>query len=126
MNLKWNQITAAFLVGAVAAMIACQPPFIHDLMRKFDNRPPQERMLQRFAKRLDLTEEQKTQVASILEQKRAKMDALFNEMKPKFEQVRIETGEEIRKFLNPEQQKKYEVMDSEMAERFNKRFPPHP
>ncbi len=126
MKLQWNQITAAFIGGLLVGTMAGGSPFFHNLTRKWDNQPPQERMLKRFAKRLSLTDEQKVQVASVMEQKRAKMDALFKEMKPKFEQVRTETSGEIRKFLTPEQQKKFEVMEAEMAKRFDKRFPPRP
>jgi Spy/CpxP family protein refolding chaperone len=125
MNLKWNQITIALIVGLFAGALVADSPAAHDFMRKWDTHPPKERIVKRFAKRLNLTEEQKTQVAAVLEQKRAKMDAVFNEMKPKFEQVRAETSDEIRKLLNPEQQKKFAVMEAQMSERFNKRFPPH-
>jgi len=125
MNFQWNQITLSLIAGLLMGAAVGGSPSFHEYAHKWDTRSPQERMLKRFAKRLDLTEDQKRQVATILEQKRAKMDALFNEMKPKFEQIRIETGDEIRQFLNPEQQKKFQAMDAEMSDRFNKRFPPH-
>jgi Spy/CpxP family protein refolding chaperone len=125
MNLQWNQITAALIIGVGLGAIAGNSPYIHDAVRKLDNRPPHVRMLERFAKRLDLTAEQKSQVSTIMEQKRARMNAVFNDMKPQFAQVRTETSDEIRKILTPEQQKKFAVMESKMSERFNKRFPPH-
>lgn len=125
MNLRWNQILVSLLVGILIGAITSGSPAVHDLIHKWDSHSPQDRMLKRFAKRLSLSSEQKTAVATILDQKRTKMDAIFNEMKPKFEQVRKETGDDIRKLLNENQKGKFEAMELEMTDRFNKRFPPH-
>jgi Spy/CpxP family protein refolding chaperone len=124
MNLRWNQIAVGFLVGLLAGAIVGGSPYFRKLSERWDGRPPHNRMLNRFAKRLQLSEEQKAQVGGVLEQGRAKMDAVFKDVRPRFEQVRKETDDEIRAFLNPEQRQKFEKMNEERARHFNKRFPP--
>jgi hypothetical protein len=123
MNLRWNQIAVGFIVGLLAGAIVGGSPVPRKLSESWDGRPSHNRMLNRFATRLHLSEEQKAQVGGVLEQGRAKMNAVFADMRPRLEQVRKETDDEIRVFLNPEQQRKFEKMNEERAKRFDKRFP---
>jgi hypothetical protein len=49
------------------------------------------------------------------------MDALRTEMRPKFEEIRNATRDQIKPHLNAEQQKKFEVLDSELEKRRKER-----
>jgi len=122
MSFKWNQIAGAFLVGLLVGVLAGGSAFVRNIDRHFDKKSPQEHMLKQFARKLDLTDEQKNQVKIVFEQKWSKMDAIFAEMKPKFDQVRTETNDEIRKFLNPDQQKKLAEMEAKKSKR-PRRYP---
>jgi len=71
------------------------------------------RKLDRFSAKLDLTPEQKAQVAVLLKSKRDKISALFSEMEPKLEEIRSSTAAEIRKLLVPEQQAKFDKLHTQ-------------
>jgi Spy/CpxP family protein refolding chaperone len=68
------------------------------------------RKLDRFSARLDLTPEQKAEVAVLLKSKRDKVNALFSTMEPRLEEIRSSTAAEIRKLLAPEQQAKFDKL----------------
>ena len=91
--------------------------------RHWDRRQRYEKMLERFDSRLQLTPEQKPQVRSVFESKRQKMEALRGEMRPKFQEIRRSTQEDLRKLLTPDQQKKFERMEAEWQVRMKKRHP---
>ena len=59
---------------------------------------------------LDLSEDQKKQVFSIMDKNRPKLDAIFEETFPKLqtEMKRVET--EIRKLLNDDQKKRFDAL----------------
>jgi Spy/CpxP family protein refolding chaperone len=120
MTLKWNQVGVAFLIGLTVGVLVGGSSFCRDLTRKWDKQPRHERMLNKFSDRLSLTDEQRTQVKAIMHQKRSKMGVIYTEMRPRFEQVRNETSDEIRKILTPEQQQKFEEFEAEKRERFRK------
>lgn len=125
MNLKWNQIGVAFLIGLLLGTLVGSPSLHRKFKKSWDKRPHHERMLDRFASKLDLSPKQKNEMAPILQAKRVRVEALFTEMAPKFEQIRTETNSDIRKLLNPDQLEKFEALDAKMKERFKKRFPKH-
>ena len=121
MKLAWKQVVIAFMLGGCvgfAVAKSCGPRMFH---RHGDGTHFQQRLLDRFSSKLQLTPEQRTQVAAILEAKRQKMDALRAEIKPRFEEIRISTSGEIRQLLNPDQQPRFDAMETEWAAR-KKRF----
>ena len=120
MNLKYNQIAAGLIIGLLLGTLLGASPLRWKIRSLWDHRTPQERILGRISSRLDLSSEQKTKVAAILEAKRVKIDALFAEGRSKFQAVRMETRAEIRNILTPEQIKKFEVLEAEMDARFNR------
>lgn len=79
------------------------------------------RMMDRLDRELKLSEEQKQQVHAIFEAKHPKMMALHEEMRPKFEALKSETHEQIRKVLTPDQQTKFEALKVKMEERWKKK-----
>ncbi len=91
-------------------MYVSTPSYLH---RHWDSGQFQARLLQRFSSKLKLTPEQRTQVATILEAKRQKIDALRADIQPKFEEIRTSIAADIRKLLTPEQEQKFDVMQAE-------------
>jgi hypothetical protein len=128
LTIKWHQIVVSLLLG-----FALGVAFGHwRATERFHGRPRhgdmKQHMMERFNKELGLSSGQTQQVAGIFEGKHSQMEALQTEMRPKFEALRALTEEEIRKVLNPDQQKKFEKMNTKMKERMgkHKRFPPPP
>ena len=108
-----KQCLVAFLCGVVlgaGGAYWCKARFYH---RWKGSGHFQEKMLSRFNEKLSLTPDQRDRVAFILAQKRSKIDALRQEMRPKFEEIRNGTRAEIRVMLTPEQQAKFDTMEAE-------------
>ena len=125
MKLAWKQVTLAFVIGTgmgAAATWAYAPRMFHP---HWGSVQFQQHMLEQFSSKLRLTPDQRQHVAAILEAKREKMDALRAEIRPRFEALRTSTSAEIRQFLTPEQQTRFDVMESEWKtkrERFHERW----
>lgn len=85
-------------------------------------------MLDKMSTELNLSENQKKQVQEIFESHAPKMKVLHEEMRPKFDAIRNETQEQIKKVLTPEQAVKFEALNKRMEDKMNrwrdkKRFP---
>ena len=91
--------------------------------RQWDRQERYQRMLDQFSQKLRLTPEQKIQVKAIFDAKRQKMDALRGEMRPRFEEIRRSTQEDMHKILTPEQQKIFDLMEAEWQARIKKLHP---
>ena len=115
MKRAWKQMVVAFVLGGcVGFAVARVCPFGRFPHHRGGGHFEQ-RLLDRFSSKLQLTSEQRTQVATILEAKRQKMDALRAEIKPRFEEIRTSTSGEIRQLLNPDQQQRFDAMEAEWA-----------
>ena len=112
-KINWHQIVISLLVGFAIGTAFGQwhaKEHFHEHWKKGSMR---QHMLERFNRKLHLTEDQKQQVSKIFDAKHPQMVALQAEMKPKFEALRNSTQVEIRKVLNPDQQAKFDEMNSE-------------
>lgn len=109
-------ILAGFIAGAAVAAWTLE---YRDTDRGKDR---YSRMLEKFAERLELTEEQELQIREILEEKRKKISALRDEIRPRFREIRRAVREDIRTLLTPDQQKEFDIMQSEWETRRKKRF----
>jgi hypothetical protein len=89
----------------------------------YRNADPYRQMLNRFSSKLDLSADQKTRVAAILEDKRQKIAALRDEARPRFEEIRGATRAEIRAVLTAEQQQKFDAMQSDWDAPWKRRRP---
>lgn len=78
------------------------------------------RMLEKFNSKLALNAQQKEQVSDILKESRNKFKKLREETKPRFEALHRETHEQISALLNPDQKKKYDILDVERSARWKK------
>ncbi len=121
MTRAWIKIVAAFLLGGVVGAVGARWSGPYLFHRYGESTQAQARMLQRFSATLHLTPEQRMQVAAIFEAKRQKIEALRAEMRPKFEEIRTSTSAEIRRLLTPEQQPRFDVMETEWHRKM-KRF----
>ncbi len=121
MKLDWKQIVIAFVLGVflgVLGTVRCLPFGFHS---HWGN--PKEfhrHLMQEFTSKLKLTSDQREKVSVILENTRAKVNALREEVHPKFQEIRNSSRIEIRKILTPDQQKKFDAMSAEMDARFEK------
>ena len=117
MKRAWKQLVIALVlgggVGFAAARICPFGKFPHHRRGgQFE-----QRLLDRFSSTLHLAPEQRAHVATILEAKRQKIDALRAEIRPRFEEIRTSTSGEIRQLLSPNQQQRFDVMEAEWATR---------
>jgi len=91
-------------------------------------RPNQARMLEMLAKRLSLTDDQKSQIAPILADRRAQIQALRSDPSLRRMQrgreakkIREESDKKIDAILTMEQRKQYAEMEQEMRDRMRER-----
>jgi Spy/CpxP family protein refolding chaperone len=119
MKLEWKQVVISLLIGFVlgAALGWLGSQYSEDWRGK----DRYSWMLERFSTELDLTPEQKKEIADILEAKRQSIIALRAEIRPRFEEIRNSAREEIRKRLTLEQQEKFDAMQAEWESRREKR-----
>ena len=125
MKLAWKHVIVAFIVGVMVGIVGARGCVRFMVHRHWRSGQFQARMLQRFSSKLQLTPDQRTHVAAILDQKRQKIDALRAEIQPKFQEIRTSTAAEIRALLTPEQQQKFDAMNAKSearAKRFHERF----
>jgi hypothetical protein len=112
--ISWHQAVIALLIGFTLGTVFGQwqaKDNLHNHRKKGDQRT---HMMERFNKELHLTPDQQQQIARIFESNQSQMTSLHSEMRPKFEALRNTIQAEIRKILNADQQKKFDVMNAEM------------
>lgn len=114
--IRSSRVLLPFLLGCIFSA-----GVIHFKYHYWNPQNRYQKMLDLFGKKLDLSKEQKIQISAIFDQKRQKIEALRSELKPKFDEVRANARDEIRRILRPDQIHKYEKLDREMEERRKKR-----
>ena len=82
-------------------------------------------MVDRFANDFQLDEAGKAQVEKIFSEQQKKVEALHQEVFPRFESIRNETRARIRDVLSSEQREKFDHMNAEMDKEM-RRFPSPP
>ena len=111
-------IVVAFVAGAWFGKWGTQERW----WRRWDSKERQEWMLKTFSDKLDLTAEQRTQVATMLEEGHLKMRSLHDQVRPQFEALRNETYQQIRAILTPAQVEKFAVLEAELAKEQDQRW----
>src|SRR5438045_7712995 len=108
--IMWTVLVAVFLLGSVTG--AALTGLIRS--RASGARDSRERSAsERFAKmrvELNLTDQQTTQIKSILDDTKNEYKALRTELKPRFDEPRLKARAKIRALLTPEQQQKFDAM----------------
>jgi Spy/CpxP family protein refolding chaperone len=81
-------------------------------------------LVERLARDLDLTPEQRAKIDAILADRRARLDALQRDARQRFEEEGRGVREQIRGVLTPEQQRKFDEHDALGRGPFGRRGPP--
>ena len=117
-HLAWKQIIIAFAAAFVIGTIFGRWEYAEQMKHKW--RKPEARqawVLKRLDSKLELNPDQKEKISAILKESAPEMAAARAEMWPKIEAVRDQVREKIMPILTPEQQKKYDDMETEWRER---------
>jgi hypothetical protein len=106
-------LLAAFVLGAAVGG-AVTARVSHQTL--WEGKPPDrmEGYLRLLGESLDLSSAQRDSVRAILERHRGDMDAIWQEVAPRYETMRSQIRSEIRTQLNPEQQRKYTDLTSRL------------
>ena len=118
MKLFTKEIIIALLIGGGVGWFAATrnfEPCWHG--RKGDR-------LEKFSRELRLSPDQKDQVKQVLETKRSQIKALREEMRPRFEEIRLSSKNEIEKILTPDQIPAFHKMESAWQARREKWMKP--
>ncbi len=120
-KMNWNQVVISLLIGFALGVVYGQWHARENFHSHRKHGSMSQHMVERFSRELHLSPDQKKEVAAIFEAKHPQMVALQAEMKPQFETLRNSTQAEIRKLLNPDQQKKLDELNAKREERWKER-----
>lgn len=116
----WKEIFISLIIGAALSLGLSSARRCYRVSHPMESHQKTERLLKKFSSKLDLTADQRTKVAAILEAKRQKMEELRAQVHPQFESLRNSTRDEIKSILNADQQKKFDVLDAKMRSRWKR------
>ena len=107
----WLVLVAVFLLGSVtgAALTGLYRSRASG-GREARERGKHEQRFEKIKQELSLTDQQATDVRTILDQTRNEYRSLREEMRPRFEEPRMRARTKIRALLNAEQQKKFDAL----------------
>lgn len=114
---KWQVRIAAlvvFLLGAVAGALAFNA---YQSWARASVRGPrggEREHFERVFDKLQLNEEQKTQVHQIMADARQQLDAVHKESEPRLADIRRQTDERVRQALTPEQWQQFQQLKDSM------------
>ena len=114
---RWQVRVAAivvFVLGFAAGALAFHAYQAWSRTREQESR--QERFA-RMLDRLQLNEDQKTQVHQIFSDTREQLQAMRKESESRFDDIRRQADERLQKVLTPEQWKQFQQMRDEMRSR---------
>lgn len=113
-------IAVVFLLGAVAGA-SLSRTVLWSISGKGHHRHSRGSFIEKLQGRLDLSDEQRTQIQAILDESHQQFGRLHKSVKPQFETIRQQMAERIRKELNPDQTRKFAAMRAEYEQRRAKR-----
>lgn len=94
-----------FVLGALATHWATRAGVLASVFRSEERGP-----LEWLTRELDLTPEQQKQLGPILDEAGTQYYAIFEPVRPQYEQVRQQTRNKIRALLTPQQRVKFEEL----------------
>ena len=107
----WLVLIAVFLLGSVTgAAVTGLYRSRASAGRNGRDRGKHEQRFEKMRQELNLTDQQATDVRTILDQTRNDYRALREELRPRFETPRLNARTKIRALLNAEQQKKFDAL----------------
>ena len=125
-------VVSGVVIGALSTFLLFERPRMHDGMRPPPPMPPppqQGPFTREMEFRLDLSEEQRKQIQTVLHEGREQSEAIRRELRPRLEAHLTATRARIAALLMPEQRVKFEQLveeDKRRAERFFIESPPGP
>lgn len=128
-NLAWKQIFVAAAVSFVLGTAFGRWQQTQQMRERWHHRESRvEWILKRMDSKIHFTADQRQKVEVILKNASPKMDAIHEEMMPKMEAVRQQVRTEILPLLTPDQQKKFDEMETEWQKRrqMRREGPPPP
>lgn len=107
----WLVLVAVFVLGSVtgAALTGLYRSRASE-GRNGRDRAKHEQRFEKMRQELSLSDQQATDVRTILDQTRNDYRALREELRPRFEEPRMRARTKIRALLNAEQQKKFDAL----------------
>jgi hypothetical protein len=119
-------LLGAFLLGGVTGVVLDRTfvggaPSETDATRRGSDRDRRTTYLDWLAAELALTDQQREEVAAILERNREEVAALWQETRPAFEEVRNRLRDEVRELLSQEQQVAYDALIANERDRHRRR-----
>ena len=112
----WMKSLALFLVGGLigsALTAGCIHFSFYSLKRMRPNMSNSDFLLERFSRNLKLNDIQRSQVAALLKENLPKMEAVRMEAEAKRKAAWDAYETSLRKILNPDQQKKLDIMEAQ-------------
>ena len=76
--------------------------------------------LDKLTRDLEPTAEQRDSISSILERQRGDIDAIWREVRPRFDSLRSNVRSEMRVLLNPDQQVRFDEISRQNDQRRNR------
>ncbi len=121
MKTDWKPVIAALVIGiAIGALghMRCMPFGSRELWKNPEKM--RQHMMAEFKSKLNLSAEQQQKISAIMDDTRSQMDALREEMRPKFEALKVTSRARIRELLTLDQQKKFDTMNAQNDARMEK------
>lgn len=107
----WLVLVAVFVLGTITgAALTGLYRSRASAGREGRDRGKHEQRFEKMRQDLNLTDQQATDVRTILDQTRNDYRALREELRPRFEEPRLRARTKIRALLNAEQQKKFDAL----------------
>ena len=122
MKTDWKPAIVALAIGIIIGAVGhmrCLPLMGHGEWKNPEKM--HQHIMKEFTSKLNLTTDQQQKVSVILDDTRAKISALRQEVRPRFENIRNASKAQIRELLTPGQQEKFDAMTAKMEARMEKR-----
>ncbi len=121
-NLVWKQIIITFAISFVLGAAFGRFEFSHNMRNRWkDPEARQKWVLKKMTDKLKLSAEQQGKAAVILRDTAPQREAVRDEMKPKFEAIRLQVRERMTPFLTPGQVVQYDEMEKDWQEKHDRR-----
>ena len=104
----WLKFTSVFCLGLLTGIAGTGIALRNCMTPPSANRPDE--VLNRLSSKLDLSQDQKVKVADLLKKEMQKGEALHKETHLKFKTLRDSFDNQLKPYLNPEQQKRLDLM----------------
>ena len=117
----WLVLVVVFVLGAVTG-VGLGGVYRSKTDASFRGSPGRNRdaMFEKMRSDLNLTEEQSKEMRKVLDETGNDFRALRNELRPRYEELRLKTRGRMRALLTPEQQGKFDTLMAEIDARRQK------